>query len=83
LRAFCTGQVQWISNHDACHAEPPAQTRQRAKVVTPAAIPHQRQYRLGRQPQLVRHGYSDAAIADIEAEVARFPAGIHYVTPCL
>jgi hypothetical protein len=33
--------------------------------------PLQRQNRLRRQPQFVRHGHPDAAVADIEAEIAR------------
>jgi hypothetical protein len=32
--------------------------------------PLQRQHRLRRQPQLVRHSHPDAAIADVEAEIA-------------
>jgi hypothetical protein len=31
--------------------------------------PLQRHHRLRRQPQLIRHSYPDAAVADVEAEI--------------
>jgi hypothetical protein len=34
------------------------------------ALPLQRQHRLRRQAQLVRDGHADAAVADVEAEIA-------------
>ncbi len=43
--------------------------------------PLQRQHRLRRQAQLVRHGHADAAIADIEAEIAGMRGGFQLLAP--
>jgi hypothetical protein len=43
----------------------------------------QRQHRLRRQPQFVGDGDADAAIADIEAEVAGMKGGFQLLAPCL
>jgi hypothetical protein len=58
-----------IAHYDAHHPKPPAKPRQRAQIL-PAIVPSgQRQNRLRRQPQLVRHRNADAAVADVEAQI--------------
>jgi hypothetical protein len=60
-----------IAHHNAHHSKSPAKTRQRAQVLPAVVTPLQRQHRLRRQPQRIRHSHSDAAIADVETEIAR------------
>jgi hypothetical protein len=43
--------------------------------------PLQRQNRLRRQSQLVRHGHADAAIADVEAEITGMEGGFQLFAP--
>jgi hypothetical protein len=74
LRTGLSRQMHWIANHDPHHAKPPGQSRQRPQVLPGNArrrpSPLQRQHRLGGKPQLVRHSNPDAAIADVESEIA-------------
>ena len=71
LRALLSGKVQRIAHHNARHAEPPRQPRQRPKIFSAIAPPLKRKHRLRRQTQLVRHRHANAAIADIETKIAR------------
>jgi len=63
--------MQGIAHHDARHAESPRQPRERAQIIPPIPMPLQRHHRLRRQPQLIGHSYPNAAIADVETEIAR------------
>ena len=63
--------MQRHSYHNPRHAEPPGQAGQGAQVFAGVAPAFQREHRLRRQPQLVRDSHPDAAIADIQPEVAR------------
>jgi hypothetical protein len=71
LRAHVAGKVHRISHHYSHYSKSTRQSRQGAKVLARAALPLQSQDRLRRQPQLIRHSYPDAAIADVESEIAR------------
>lgn len=75
LRAQLAGEMERIADHDSSHAKPPRQARQRAQILAPVAAALQRQHRLRGQPQFVGDGYADAAIADIEAKIARLDGG--------
>jgi hypothetical protein len=69
LRAQLPGEMHGIADHDARHAKPPRQPGQPAQIISPVVAPLQRHHRLRRQPQLIRHSYPDAAVADVEAEI--------------
>jgi hypothetical protein len=43
--------------------------------------PLQRHHRLRRQPQLVRHSYPNAAIADVEGEITRMGNSFQLLAP--
>jgi hypothetical protein len=70
-----------VAHHDAHHFKPPAEPRQRVQVLALVMTPLQRQYRLRRQLQLVRHRHADAAVADIEAEIAGMRGGFQLLAP--
>ena len=59
-----------VSDDDAHNAKPPRQPCQGAEVFARTAFPLQRQNRLRRQAQFVRHSHPDAAVAYVEAEIA-------------
>jgi hypothetical protein len=59
-----------IAHHDAYYAKAAAEAGQRAQVLALIVPPLQRQNRLRGQAQLVRDSYADAAVADVEAEIA-------------
>lgn len=59
-----------IAHNDTGYAEPPAEARKRAEIFTPAVSSIEREDGLCRQPQLVGDGHADAAVADIETEIA-------------
>lgn len=62
--------MKGLSHYDTCGTKPTCQSRQRAKVFSPAAMPFQGENGLSREAQLIRHSNPDAAIADIETEEA-------------
>ena len=70
LRADVAGEMHRIAHYDAHDAKAAAEAGQRAQVVAAVVLPLQRQNRLRGQAQLVRDGYADAAVADVEAEIA-------------
>jgi len=71
LRADFAGEMYGVAHNDSRHPKSPAEPGQRAQILTPIVSPLERENRLRRQPQLVRHSHTDATIADIEAEIAR------------
>jgi hypothetical protein len=75
--------MQRIPHHNARHAKPPAKPRQRAQIFALTPPPFQREHGLRRQSQLVRHSHADAAIADIEAEVAGNRDSVQLLAPSL
>jgi hypothetical protein len=85
LRAHVARKMHGVADDDADDAKPAAKPRQRAQIVTGdaavAAPPLQRQNRLRRQPQLVRHSHADAAIANIEAQIARLSCDFQLFAP--
>jgi hypothetical protein len=54
-----------VADHDAYDAKAAAEAGQRTEVVAAIVLALQRQNRLRRQAQLVRDGYTDAAVADV------------------
>jgi hypothetical protein len=81
LGTYVAGEMDGIAYHDAHDIEAPRQPRQRAQVFALVVTPLERQYRLGGQPQFVGHGHADAAIANIEAEVAGMRGGFQLLAP--
>lgn len=71
LRALLTGEVQWVSDHDAGHGIAATKAGQRAEIVPLVAPPLERQHRLRRKAQFVGHGHANAAVADVESQVTR------------
>jgi hypothetical protein len=69
-----------IAHHDAHNAKAPAEAGKRAEVFALIVPPLQRQNRLRGQAQLVRDGDTDAAVADVEAEITN---GFQILTPGL
>jgi hypothetical protein len=63
--------MQRIAHHNAHHAESPRQPRQRAQILPLVVTPLQGQHGLRSEPQLIRDSDANAAIADIETEIAR------------
>ncbi len=70
LRANVAGKMHGVADHDAYDAKAAAEAGQRTEVVAAIVLALQRQNRLRRQAQLVRDGYTDAAVADVETEIA-------------
>src|SRR5208337_5667113 len=81
LGAGAAGQMHWVAYHDAHDAKAAAESRQRAQVVAAVALALQRQNRLRGQAQLVRDSHADAAVADVEAEIARIRGGLQRLAP--
>ena len=81
LRADLTGEMHRIAHYDAGHAESPAEPRQGTQVLAPARTPLECQNGLRREAQLVRHGYADAAAADVEGKIAGMSVGGHDSVP--
>jgi hypothetical protein len=69
------GEMDWIANNDAYDAKAAAEASYRAQVFSGntgrRATPLQRQDWLCGKPQLVRHCNPDAAVADVESEIAK------------
>jgi hypothetical protein len=74
LGAELAGEVNGVAHHDAGDAEAAGQTGQRTKVLSGNAgrwaTPLQGQHRLGGKAQLVGDSDADAAVADVETEIA-------------
>jgi len=81
LWTHLAGKMHGIAHHDARDAKPPRQPRQRAQVLAAVVAPFQRQHRLGGKSQFVRHGHADAAIANIETEIAGMRCRFQLFTP--
>ncbi len=81
LGADAAGQIQRIAHHDARDAKAAAEAGKRAQVFALIALALQRQNRLRRQAQLVRDGYADAAVADVEGEIARMRGSLQRLAP--
>jgi hypothetical protein len=73
--------MQWIANHDAGHGKTPGQPRQGAQVVAAIVVALQREDRLGRDSQFIGDSHADAAIANVEGEVAGMSRGFQFQTP--
>lgn len=75
LRAGLSGEVDGVANHDADDAEAAAEAGNRTEVFSGNAgrwaTPLQGQDWLGSEAQFVRHSNPDAAVADVEAEIAK------------
>lgn len=80
LRARLAGKMHWIPHYNSHHAKSPAKPRQRPQILARVTPSLKRHHRLSRQPQLVRHSHPDAAIADIETEIARMARGFQIYT---
>jgi hypothetical protein len=72
LGAGIAGKMDRVSYDNAHDVEPPRQPCERTQVLAGAAFAFERQDRLRGNAQFVRHGYADAAVANVEAEVAGF-----------
>jgi len=70
LGAYVAGKMHGIAYHDSRDAKAAAEARQRAQVIALIVFALQRQNRLRGQAQFVGDSYADAAVADIEAEIA-------------
>jgi hypothetical protein len=74
LGAQVAGEVHGVADHYAYDAKPPGEARQGAQVVAgdAAAFALKREHGLGGEAEFVRHGDADAAVADVEGQIARF-----------
>jgi len=70
LWAEFTGQMHWITHHNAHHPKAAAEPRQRAQIHTAATAPFQSKHGLRRQAQLIGHSYANATVADVQTEIA-------------
>jgi len=73
--------VHGIAHYDANHAKPPRQAPQRAQVFAAIVAPFQREHRLRRQAQLVRDGHADAAVANVQTEIAKMRFSFQFLAP--
>lgn len=70
-------QVQRIADDDAGHIEAAGEPGQGAQVFAAAAAALEGQHRLRGQAQFIGDGYADAAVADVEPEIAGWTSGGH------
>lgn len=70
LRAFASVEMKRMADDDPGNVVAPRQPGQRAEVFPPIVAPVESENRLRRKPQLIGDGYADAAIADVESEIA-------------
>lgn len=71
LRTLRAIHVQGKANHDSGHLEPAAEPRQGARVLMAAVAALQRENGLGGEAEAVRDSHANAAVADVEPEIAR------------
>jgi hypothetical protein len=62
--------MERIADHDANDGKTPGETGQGAQVVVTVVVALQSEDGLGREPQFVGDSDADAAIADVEGEIA-------------
>ena len=70
-----------VANYDARYAESPRQPGQGTQVFAWTASSLQRQHRLRREPQFIRHSYPDTAIANVKAEIAGLWGSYQFLAP--
>jgi hypothetical protein len=70
LGADVAGEVERIADHDANYGKTPSETGQGAQVVAAVMMALQSEDGLGREPQFVGDSDADAAIANVEGEIA-------------
>lgn len=75
LGAEFAGEVDGIADDQSDDGVAAGQAGEGAQVFTAVAAAFQREDRLGGKAELVADGHADAAIADVEAEVARMCGG--------
>ena len=75
LGAGLAGEMDWIADHQSHDGVAACQAGEGAQVFTAVAAAFQGEDRLGGKAELVADGHADAAIADVEAEVARMCGG--------
>jgi hypothetical protein len=81
LGTHVAGKMHGIAHYYAHDGEAAAEARQRAQVVALVVVALQRQNGLRGQAQLVRDSYANAALADIEAEIARMRNSFQLLAP--
>ena len=81
LGAQVAGEMHGIANNNAHNSKAAGKTRQRTQVFTAIVPPLQRQHRLRGQAQLVGDSHADAAVANVEGEVARMLVGFQLKAP--
>jgi hypothetical protein len=72
-----------ISDDDAHDGKAARETGQRTEIVTAIVLPLQGEHRLRRQAQFVRDSYADAAVADVEGEIAGMRDGVQRFGSCI
>jgi hypothetical protein len=70
LGAELAGEVDGVANYDTDDAKAAAEAGNGTEIISLTVTPFQREDRLGGQAQLVGDGYPDAAVADVQAEMA-------------
>ncbi len=83
LRAWLAGKMQRIAHYNTHDPKAPRQPCQRAQIFALVVPSDKRQDRLRGQPQLIGDGNADAAIADIEAQIARMEGSFQLSAPDL
>jgi hypothetical protein len=76
-----SGELHRVAHHNAHDCKAAAEAGQRTQVVAAVVLALQRQNRLRCQAQFVRDGNADAAVADVEAEIARVRSGFQLLAP--
>jgi hypothetical protein len=72
-----------IADNDSHNGEAATKSGQRTQIFALVVPPRERQHGLCCEPQFVGDGHADAAIADIEAEIAGMSEVFQFAAPAL
>lgn len=83
LGAQFPGKMDGIAYHDADDIIAAGEASKGAQIFTLVAAPLKGEHRLSCESEFVADGHADAAIADVEREVAGMGGGLQVLAPCV
>jgi hypothetical protein len=81
LRALFSGEMDGVADDDADDTKAAGKSRQGTQILAAIMAALQGQHRLRGQAQLVGDSHADAAVANVEGEVARMRCGFQLLAP--
>jgi hypothetical protein len=81
LGAQFAGQMHGIAHYDAGDLIAAGQAGEGTQIVALVAAPLEGEHRLSREPEFVADSHADAAIADVEREIAGMGGGLQVLAP--